>query len=67
MKIAKPNMKKIDLMACVAVGVSVEMVYYVWQCAHRFNSFDLGFFMFIAPCDTTIWKAKRVLKLSKAF
>lgn len=63
--IAKPNKNKIELIYCVAIGISMEMVYYCWECAHRFNSWDLKTFMEVAPSSTTIWKARKVLKANK--
>ena len=64
MSIPKPNEKKISLVACVAVGISSDMVFHVWRCAHQYNSWDLGTFMVVPPGKSTIHAAKRILRLS---
>ena len=64
MSIPKPNEKKICITACCAVGISSDMVLYIWKCAHQYNSWDLGTFMVVAPGKSTILAAKRILTLS---
>ncbi len=64
MSIPKPNEKKISLIACVAVGISSDIVLHVWKCAHQYNSWDLPTFMMVPPGKSTILAAKRILKLS---
>ena len=66
MRIAKPDMSKIDRLACVAVGVTSQTVLNVWHYASIFNSWDLETFMVSPPtARSTIYKVRRVLFLSK--
>ena len=64
MPIPKHNEKKICIIACCAVGVSPEMVFHIWKCAHKYSSWDLATFMVVAPGKSTVLAAKRILKLS---